>query len=55
MEWLWLIELVSIRRPDLVSVKVFLSPPSRAIPKLSISLVASHQVVRFLIYDQLCS
>lgn len=55
MEWLWFIELVSVSCPDLISVKVFLSPPSSAIPKLPVALVASHQIVRFLKNAQLCS
>ena len=41
VEWLGLVEVVPVARPDLISVQVLLSPPRRAVPALTNALVAA--------------
>ena len=41
VERLWLVEVVAVGRPHLVRVLVLLRPPGRAVPELTIALVAT--------------
>ena len=49
VEWLGLVEVVPVARPDLVSVQVLLSPPRRAVPALAVALVAAGKRVTPLV------
>ena len=49
VEWLGLVEVVPVAGPDLVSVQVLLSPPRRAVPALTIALVAAGKRVTPLV------
>ena len=49
VEWLGLVEVVPVARPDLISVQVLLSPPRRAVPALTIALVAAGKRVTPLV------
>lgn len=52
VERLGLVEFVPVRRPQLVSVLVLLSPPGSPVPQLPVALVARDLVVRFEVHLQ---
>lgn len=47
VEWLGLVEFVTVSRSNDVRMLVLLSSPAGAVPQLTVAFVAGHQIVRF--------
>ena len=55
VEWLRLVEVISVWSSDLISVKILFSLPSCTVPALTITLVTTMKTVRSLVYFELLS